>query len=105
MKVTFVEADGERHDVEAESGMNLMQAAVSHGIPGVLAECGGACACATCHVFVDPAWQPALTAPSAMERDILEGAINPDRNSRLACQIELTPALDGLLVRLPPFQI
>jgi 2Fe-2S ferredoxin len=105
VKVIFVEADGERFEVEASAGMTLMQAAISNSIPGVLGECGGACACATCHVFVDPAWRPALTAATAFELDILQGALDPDENSRLSCQITLTPELDGLQVRLPPSQI
>lgn len=104
-KVIFVSASGEQYFAEISSGMSVMQAATSQGIPGVDAECGGALACATCHVYVDPEWRERLPAPEDPELMMLDFAAAPaDNNSRLSCQIEYTEELDGLTVQLPEVQ-
>jgi 2Fe-2S ferredoxin len=82
-----------------------MEGAVKNAIPGIDADCGGACACSTCHVYVDPAWIEKLPARESMEEDMLDFAYEPRANSRLTCQIKVTPALDGLVVRMPEKQI
>jgi len=100
-KITFIDPDGKRHDIEAETGTPLMRAAVQNGVPGIEADCGGACACATCHVYVDPGWTAAAGEPAGSEAEMLEFAVAREATSRLSCQIEVTPALDGLVVRVP----
>lgn len=104
-QIVLISHEGERFEVEATSGTSLMQAAVDNNIPGILGECGGACACATCHVHIDAEWQARLTAAEELEGEMLIGAIDPDEHSRLACQIKLTDELDGLTVRMPAMQI
>ena len=81
-----------------------MEAAIRHLVPGIEAECGGACACATCHVYVDEAWAAKTGEPSPMEEDMLDFAFDVQPNSRLSCQIKVTEALDGLVVRTPEQQ-
>jgi 2Fe-2S ferredoxin len=103
-KITFIQPDGETQVVEAESGVTVMEAAKLHNVPGIEAECGGACACATCHVYVDPAWREKVGAPSDMEEDMLDFAFDVREESRLCCQIKVTPALDGLVLRVPAKQ-
>lgn len=103
-KVTFIEHNGAQHTVDAKSGQTLMQAAMENLVPGILADCGGYCNCATCHCFVDQAWIAALPSPGQPEQDMLACAIDPQDNSRLSCQIVLTDAMDGLVVRLPASQ-
>ena len=103
-EITFVSPDGTRYPVEAADGASAMQAAIRHDIPGIDADCGGACACATCHVFVEPDWLGRLAPQSPMETSMLEFADETASNSRLACQISLAPDLDGLTVRLPQSQ-
>jgi ferredoxin, 2Fe-2S len=103
-KITFFEHDGTRHDVEATAGQSLMRAAVDSGVPGIDADCGGECACATCHVYVDPAWFDKTGARSDMEQSMLSFAAVTQDNSRLSCQIVVDDALDGLVVRLPDGQ-
>ncbi|ASG22256.1 MULTISPECIES: 2Fe-2S iron-sulfur cluster-binding protein [Azospirillaceae] len=100
-KITFIDPDGHRHDLEAEEGQSVMKVAVAHGVPGIEADCGGACACATCHVYVDPDWAAAAGSPQGDEAAMLEFAVEPQPTSRLSCQIKMGPALDGLLVRIP----
>lgn len=102
--ITFIEHNGAQHAVDAKSGQTLMQAAMDNLVPGILADCGGYCNCATCHCFVDPAWVAALPSPDQPEQDMLACAIDPQSNSRLSCQIVLTDAMDGLVVRLPASQ-
>ncbi|MEP9351194.1 2Fe-2S iron-sulfur cluster-binding protein [Xanthobacter sp. KR7-225] len=102
--ITFVEFSGTAHQVEAQEGSTAMEAAVRNGVPGIDAECGGACACATCHVYVDEAWRAKVGEPSPMEEDMLDFASEVAPNSRLSCQIKLTAALDGLVLRLPERQ-
>ena len=103
--VTYIEADGTTHRVEAPAGRSLMQVAVANQVPGILGDCGGSCSCATCHGFVDPRWAGQLRAPSETEEAMLDGV--PDRcdNSRLCCQITLSEALDGIVVELPAEQV
>jgi len=96
--VTFVDADGKVHNIEAEIGKTLMEAAIDNGIAGIEATCGGSCACATCHVVVDPAWFERVGAPSEMEAGTLYFGAPRRPTSRLSCQVVVTRALDGLRV-------
>lgn len=102
--ITYIEHDGTRYRVELDPGTTVMQGAIDHGVNGIVADCGGACACATCHCYVDPAWLEQLAEPGAIEMQMLECAVDPQDNSRLSCQIDVTDALDGLVVRLPASQ-
>lgn len=103
--VKYIEFNGTEHDIDVESGLTVMEGAVNNSVPGIEAECGGACACATCHVYVDEAWIGKLQEREDMEEDMLECAASEIKpNSRLSCQIELTDELDGLVVRMPEFQ-
>ena len=105
-RITYVEFSGKRHEVEVPTGLTVMEGARDNGIPGIEADCGGACACSTCHVYVDPAWVDRLPARDAMEADMLDFAWNPDPvRSRLTCQIKVSAALDGLVVNMPEKQI
>jgi 2Fe-2S ferredoxin len=104
VKITFIDAEGTARSVEAEAGSTLMEAAIKNGIPGIEAECGGACACSTCHVYVDEPWQEKAGQPSPMEEDMLDFAFEVKPNSRLSCQIKLTDELDGLTVHTPERQ-
>ena len=103
-KITYIEHDGAVHTVEAELGSTVMETAVRNAVPEIEAECGGACACATCHVYVDPAWVDATGKPEPMEEDMLDFAFEVQPNSRLSCQIKVKPQLDGLVVRTPARQ-
>ena len=103
-KITYIEHSGVEHTVEAEPGLSVMEAAVSNNIPGIDADCGGACACATCHVYVPAAWMAKTGARTDMEGSMLELAEGVEESSRLACQITITDLLDGLIVRLPAAQ-
>ena len=103
-QITFIEHDGTVRNVIAENGSTVMEAAIRHSVPGIEAECGGACACATCHVYVDDAWQGAVGAATPMEEDMLDFAFDIRPGSRLSCQIKVSDALDGLIVRTPPRQ-
>ncbi|MCI4677898.1 2Fe-2S iron-sulfur cluster binding domain-containing protein [Rhodoblastus acidophilus] len=104
VKVVYVSSAGERREIEAEPGMTVMETAVKHGIDEIVGECGGACACATCHVYVAPEWFEKLPAVSPMESDMLDFAVDPRPNSRLSCQISLTAELDGIVVETPERQ-
>ncbi len=104
VKITFIESTGESRQVEAEEGSTVMETAVRNAVPEIEAECGGACACATCHVYVDPAWVEATGKPEPMEEDMLDFAFEVQPNSRLSCQIKVKPQLDGLVVRTPARQ-
>jgi len=105
-KITYVEYGGKRHDVDVATGLSVMEGARDNGIPGIEADCGGACACSTCHVYVDEAWVDRLPTKEPMEEDMLDFAHEPDpRRSRLTCQIKVTNALDGLIVQMPEKQI
>jgi len=103
-KITYIDPAGTRHEVEAENGTTVMENAIRNGVPGIEAECGGACACATCHVYVDEAWTEAVGSPEPMEEDMLDFAFEVKPNSRLSCQIRVRDALDGLTVTVPPRQ-
>ncbi|MEO6566511.1 MAG: 2Fe-2S iron-sulfur cluster-binding protein [Casimicrobiaceae bacterium] len=103
-KVTFIAFNGTHHAVDVPVGTTLMRAAVDNNVPGIDGDCGGQCACATCHVFVDPAWTAATGERTQVEEDMLNFAAELRENSRLACQIELTDALDGLVVAMPEGQ-
>ena len=103
--IVFVLPDGERRPVEVADRLSIMLAATDNDIPGIAAECGGACACATCHVYIDPRDAARVPAASAMEREMLDGVAAERRpESRLACQIAVTDALDGLTLHLPDRQ-
>src|SRR5271156_2465671 len=100
-KITYIEHNGKEHSVEVPLGWTVMEGAVKNRVPGIDADCGGACACATCHVYVDPGWLPALPPKAEMEDAMLDFAVGAAPNSRLSCQIRMTSALDGLVVRVP----
>ena len=105
-KVIFVDHEGNRREIEAKKGTTIMEAAVQNLVPGIDADCGGACACATCHVYVDAAWVEKLPAKDDMEEDMLDFAYEPDpARSRLTCQLKITDDLDGLKVYMPEKQI
>jgi len=103
-KLTIVAFDGTRFDIDASNGSTVMENAVRNSVPGIDAECGGACACATCHVYVDDAWTERVGPPSAMEEDMLDFAYEMKPTSRLSCQIKVTDDLDGLVVNVPERQ-
>ncbi|MBX9684358.1 MAG: 2Fe-2S iron-sulfur cluster binding domain-containing protein [Hyphomicrobium sp.] len=103
-KMTFIQPDGAAQTVDAENGLTVMEAAKLNDIAGIEAECGGACACATCHVYVDEAFRAATGKPAAMEEDMLDFAFDVREGSRLCCQIKITSAIDGLVVRVPAKQ-
>lgn len=105
IQVTFITREGQALDVAAADGASLMETAVRNGVAGIEAECGGACSCATCHVYVEPQWREKVGEANAMEADMLDMAYEVAPNSRLACQIRISPVLDGLTVRLPARQI
>jgi len=103
-KITYIEHDGTEHQVDVAEGLSVMEGAVRNLIPGIDADCGGACACATCHVYVDEAWREKTGTRSAMEESMLDFADGVEDNSRLSCQIKVTADLDGLIVRTPEYQ-
>ncbi|MDX2158654.1 MAG: 2Fe-2S iron-sulfur cluster-binding protein [Hyphomicrobiaceae bacterium] len=103
-KITFIQQDGKSQVVNAEPGLTVMEAAKKNLVAGIEAECGGACACATCHVYVDPAWMAKVGKPSEMEADMLDFAFDVRDESRLSCQIKVTSELDGLVLRVPAKQ-
>ena len=103
-KITFIDNDGTAHTVEAEIGATIMETALKNGVVGIAAECGGACACATCMVHVDEAWSKIVGPPSVEEEEMLDTAFDVKPTSRLSCQIKVTAALDGLVVRTPAYQ-
>jgi len=104
-KVTYISHNGESTTVDVPAGHNLMEGAVQNDVDGIEGECGGACACATCHVYVEPEWTGALPERSPIEEDMLSCAAEPMQdNSRLSCQIQMSEALDGITVRLPASQ-
>ena len=103
-KITYVEHTGKEHTVDVPVGQSLMEGAVKNAIPGIDADCGGACACATCHVYVDPEWAGKTGEASGMEQSMLDFAADVEPTSRLSCQIKVTADLDGLIVRMPASQ-
>tara|TARA_B100000902_G_C27139185_1_gene827697 strand:+ start:148 stop:471 length:324 start_codon:yes stop_codon:yes gene_type:complete len=105
-KITYVEHDGTEHVVDVATGLTVMEGARDNNIPGIEADCGGACACSTCHVYIDPKWVAILPSKDDMEEDMLDFAWEPDsERSRLTCQIKVTDELDGLIVHMPEKQI
>ena len=103
-KITYIAHEGTRFEVDAENGSTVMENAIKNAVPGIEAECGGACACATCHVYVDDAWVAKTGKAEAMEEDMLDFAYDIQPGSRLSCQIKVTDELDGLVVRVPERQ-
>lgn len=104
VRIRYVEANGTAHDAEVAPGVSLMQAAVDRLIPGIEGDCGGLCACGTCHVYVPEEWREQCGAPDELEAGMLEFAFDVRPESRLACQIEVTEVLDGLVVHMPERQ-
>ena len=106
VKITYIEFNGTEHVVDVEVGMTVMEGARDNNIPGIEADCGGACACSTCHVYVDPNWIGKIPEKEDMEEDMLDFAYSPDEKlSRLTCQLQVTEEIDGLIVRMPEKQI
>lgn len=103
-KITYIEHSGVEHVVDVETGLTVMEGAIRNLVPGIDADCGGACACATCHVYVDPDWMDRTGPRQSMEESMLDFASDVRDNSRLSCQIKVSGALDGLIVRLPEQQ-
>lgn len=103
-KISIVAKDSTVFEIHAEPGTSVMENAVRNSVPGIEAECGGACACATCHVYVDEAWQERVGSPGPIEADMLDFAYDVQPASRLSCQIKIVDALDGLIVRVPERQ-
>jgi 2Fe-2S ferredoxin len=102
--ITYVDFKGTEHRIEVESGASVMSGAIANGLPGIDADCGGQCACATCQVFVADEWAECVGAPGPQEALMLEAAINTRPNSRLSCQVIVTEQLEGLVVHLPERQ-
>jgi 2Fe-2S ferredoxin len=102
--ITYIEHDGTVHKVEAEIGSTVMETALRNNVASIVAECGGSCTCATCMVYVDDAWSAVVGPPSAEEEEQLDSAFEVKPSSRLSCQIKVTEALDGLVVRTPAYQ-
>ena len=103
-KITYIEHDGTEHVIDVKTGLTVMEGAVKNNVPGIDADCGGACACATCHVYVDADWLDKTGSRSAMEESMLDFAEGVEANSRLSCQIKVSDALDGLRVTMPESQ-
>ena len=103
-KITFIDSEGTARTVDGEVGSTVMETAIKNGVPEIEAECGGACACSTCHLYVDQAWWEKDGAPSPMEADMLDFAFEVKPNSRLSCQIKVADELDGLVVTTPSRQ-
>ncbi len=104
VSITFIDFSGTARTVEADLDATVMEAAIKNDVPGIDAECGGACACATCHVYVEEEWRERVGEPSPMEEDMLDFGYDVRPNSRLSCQIKVSAALDGLVVRTPERQ-
>ena len=103
-KITYIEHNGKSHVQEVPNGLTVMEGAVQNNIPGIDADCGGACACATCHIYVDEKWFNKLPSKSEAEQDMLDMAIEPNKFSRLGCQITVNDDLDGMVVKMPSKQ-
>ena len=102
-RILFIQPDGREQSAQGDPGQSVMQAAIGAMVPGIVADCGGACSCATCHGYVDAAWVDRMPQPTAEEADMIDaGCLDVQPTSRLTCQIRLTDDLDGLVVRLPP---
>ncbi len=103
-KIIFIGANGERNEVDAENGATIMEVAIKNSIPGIIGECGGACTCATCHVYIDKDWLEKAGDPSVCEEDMLDFAFDVRDESRLSCQIKISDELDGIIVHVPERQ-
>ena len=103
-KITYIEHNGKTHKVEVPNELSVMEGAIQNNIPGIDADCGGACACATCHIYVDEKWFNKLPSKSEAEQDMLDMAIEPNKFSRLGCQITVNDDLDGMVVKMPSKQ-
>ena len=103
-KITYIEHNGKPHDIEVANGLTVMEGAVQNNIPGIDADCGGSCACATCHVYVNGKWFGKLSKKESAEEDMLDMAYEPKKFSRLSCQITVKDSLDGLVVKMPSKQ-
>ena len=103
-KITYIEHNGKSHTVEVKKGLSVMEGAVQNNIPGIDADCGGSMACATCHVYVKEEWFDKVNIKSEGEDDMLDQAYEPNKYSRLSCQISVTDGIDGLIVNLPEKQ-
>ena len=103
-KITYIEHNGKSHKIEVPNGFSVMEGAIQNNIPGIDADCGGSCACATCHVYVDEKWFDKLLKKETAEEDMLDMAYEPKKFSRLTCQITVTDDLDGLVVKMPSKQ-
>ncbi len=103
-KITYINHDGTEREIEAKNGETVMETAIKNSVPGIDADCGGACACATCHVYVDETFMETVGQPEEMEQSMLDFAENVQGNSRLSCQITVSDALDGLKVTTPESQ-
>jgi len=104
VKIRFIEASGAEHVVDAKPGQSVMESAVKNNVPGIAADCGGSCACATCRVYVNETWQEKLEPPTEMEQSMIEFSEDTTPGLRLTCQIRVTPELEGLVVRMPESQ-
>ena len=103
-RIKYLEHDGTVHEIDVRVGSSVMEGAIRNGVPGIEAECGGVCSCATCHVFIDADWTDVVGPPNEMEAAMLDFAPGVQPNSRLSCQIEVTDAIEGLIVRMPKSQ-
>ena len=103
-KITYIDHSGEKREIDVENGLTVMEGAIQNDIPGITADCGGAMACATCHVYVDENWIQKLPQKDDGEEDMLDMAFEPKKNSRLSCQIIVSDELDGLVVNIPSKQ-
>lgn len=104
-KITYIEFNGNKRVVDVDPGYSVMQGAINNNVRGVIAECGGACSCATCHVYVDGEWSDRLARKTEEEVAMLDAVVDLRPNSRLSCQIKVTESLDGMVVRLPERQV
>ena len=104
-KITYIEHDGQKHEIDVANGLTVMEGAVQNDIPGIDADCGGSMACATCHVYVKEDWFPKLPNKENGEDDMLDQAYEPKANSRLSCQIIVSDELNGLVIHLPEKQV
>jgi 2Fe-2S ferredoxin len=103
-KITYIEINGTEHDVEVPVGVSIMQGAVNHLVPGIEGDCGGLCACGTCHVYVPDDWQTVCGEADELEQGMLEFAFDVKSSSRLSCQIEVTEEMEGMRVQMPARQ-
>ncbi len=100
-RIVFIDRTGGRHEVEGRNGQSIMQAAIENLVPGIVGECGGCASCATCHGLIDVRWLHQLVPQKDDERELLEGTMIAQPNSRLTCQVPMTPALDGIEIQIP----